>query len=173
VKPELKYGLAAGVAMIAWTLTEFALGIHQTRFALGKFTGWGSEVILLVMLWRLLRLKFATLNRYWLPAWEGMLYGALASFVAGLVFYMFLTVYVNFINPEWPDLYLEWQVAQMRAVGESEPAVRAFVRSVRWMTGPVGLASLTIGLYTLLGGALAAILSLWLNLRQKEPPPIG
>jgi hypothetical protein len=170
VKPELKYGLYGGAAMIGWTLGEFALGIHQTRFALGKFTGWGSEIILLVMVWRLLRLKFARLNRYWLPAWEGMLCGALASVVAGLVFYIFLNAYVNFINPEWPDLYLEFQVAQMRIAGDSELAIRAFVRSFRWMTGPVGLATLTIGLYTLLGAAFSAFLTLWLNLRHKEPP---
>ena len=173
MKPELKYGLLAGAAMIAWTLAEYALGIHQTRFALGKYTGMGSELILLAMVWRLLCLKFAQLNRYWLPAWEGMLYGTFASFVAGMVFYIFLNLYVNFINPEWPDLYLEWQVAQMRAAGDGELAIRAFVRSVRWMMGPVGLAALTIGLYTLLGGAFSAMVTLWLNLRHKEPPHTG
>lgn len=169
MRPELKYGLLGGAAMIGWTLLEYALGLHNTHFALGRFTGWGAEVILLVMLWRMLRVKVERLNRYWMPAWEGMFYGMLASFVAGLVFYTFLNVYVTFINPEWPDLYLEWQVAQMRTAGDTEETIRAFVRSFRWMSGPVGLATLTIGLYSVLGAAFSAMLTLWLNLRRKEP----
>jgi len=173
VKPELKYGLLAGAAMIAWTLLEYAAGVHHTRLALGNYTAWGPEVILLLMLWRLLRLKFATLNRYWLPAWEAGWYGATASLVAGLVFYIFLNVYVARINPEWPDLHLEWRVAQMRAGGESEQTIRLFVRNFRWSLGPVGLAVFTVGLFTLLGGTVSAILSLWLNLRHKEPPDVG
>ena len=173
MKPELKYGLVAGAAMIAWTLLEYAAGVHNTRFALGDYTSWGSEVILLIMLWRLLRMKFALLNRYWLPAWEAGWYGAAASLVAGLVFYCFLNVYLTWINPEWPDLHLEWRVAQMRASGDSEQVIRTFVRSFRWSFGPVGLAAFTVGLYTLLGGAFSAVVSLWLNLRHKEPPQAG
>ena len=173
MKPELKYGLLGGAAMILWTLVEYALGVHNTRFPLGQYTGWGVEIILLVMLWRFLRLKFALLNRYWLPAWEGLLYGALTSFVASLVFCTFLNVYVNFINPEWPDLYIEWQVARMRASGSTEAMVREFVRSFRWMASPAGLAVMTIGLYTLLGSVVSVILTLWLNLRHKEPAHLG
>lgn len=173
MKPELQYGLLGGAAMIGWTLLEYAAGVHNTRLALGNYTAWGSEVILLLMLWRLLPLKFARLDRYWLPAWEAGWYGASASLVAGLVFYIFLNAYVTWINPEWPDLHLEWRVAQMRAGGESEQVIRQFVRSFRWSLGPVGLAAFTVGLFPLLGGAFSAVLSLWLNLRRKEPPPAG
>jgi hypothetical protein len=173
MRPELSYGLLGGAAMVAWTLAEYALGIHNTRFALGQVTGWGTELILLVMLWCLLRHQFARLDRYWVPAWEGMLRGVLASFVAGLVLYTFLNIYVLFINPEWPDLYLEWRVAQLRATGDTEDHVRTFVQSFRWMTGPAGLALLTVGLYPLLGGVVSVVLTLWLNLRHKEPTRLG
>jgi hypothetical protein len=172
MKSELKYGLLGGAAMIVWTLGEYAIGAHNTRFALGEYTAWGTEIILLVMLWRLLRLKFARLNRYWLPAWEGMLYGALASFVSGLVLYCFMNVYVTFINPEWPDVFLVWQVAQMRAAGDTEQTIRAYVSSVRWKTGPIGLPTVIIGLNLLLGAAFSAMLTLWLNLRHKESPVV-
>jgi len=169
VRLEVKYGLIGGACMVAWTLTEYAFGVHNTRFAAGRYTAWGTDLILLVTLWRMMRLKFGLLNRYWLPAWEGMLYGALTSLVAGLVFYIFLNVYLTFINPDWPELYLEWKVAQLRSAGGTETAVRAFVRGFRWTIGPVGLVTMTAGLQTLLGTVVSVILTLWLNLRHKEP----
>ena len=41
------------------------------------------------------------------------------------------------------------------------------------MTGPAGLALVTVGLYPLLGSVVSAVLTLWLNLRHKEPARIG
>ncbi|HVT71689.1 MAG TPA: DUF4199 family protein [Lacunisphaera sp.] len=172
MRRELKYGLLAGLAMIAWTLAEYALGLHNAHFALGRYTGWGTEAILLLMLWRVTQARFAALDRYWMPAWDGMLHGLLAGLAAGLVYYMFLSLYVTLINPEWIDLSLEWQVARMRAAGESELAVRGFVRSFRWMAGPIGLAVLTAGLYAALGAVFSGLVTIWLNLRRKEPPPV-
>ena len=42
-------------------------------------------------------------------------------------------------------------------------------RQILSAAGFIGLATLTVGLYSVIGGAFSAILTLWLNLRRKEP----
>ena len=170
MRPELKYGLVAGLGMSGWTLLEHVLGFHTRRLDLGEITSWGTLVILAASLYFLLRHHLVAGRRYWLPAWESVLYGALASLVAAMVFYIFQGLYHTFLNREWVDLYLEWKVAQKRAAGVGEEEIRAFARSVRWQCSPAGLAVMTLGLHTLFGGLLSAMLSLWLNWRHVEKP---
>ncbi len=169
MRPEMKYGLIAGLGMSLWMLAEFLLGLHTTHLDLNTYTNWGTEVILFVILYLFLRQKMSVLQRYWLPVWEGFLYGALTSLVAGLLFCTFLNIYLRFINPDWPFHYLNWHVAKMRTAGQSEDSIRLFAGSFRWSVTPVGLAVNSIGLYTLLGALVSPVLTMWLNWRRKEP----
>ena len=169
MNPELKYGMIAGSGMSAWMLGEYALGLHTTHLAVSAYTNWGTELVLFVTLWFFLRHKLYQPNRYWLPVWEGMLHGLLASLVAGLVFCTFLNFYFRFINPEWPDLYLAWRVPLMRAAGTSEESIRDFARSFLWSVTPAGLTVHAIGIYTIIGTLASSVLTLWLNWRRKEP----
>lgn len=164
----MKYGLLGGVGMSLWMLAEYFLGLHTQHLKINTYTNWGTEVILVVMLWFFLREKIARFKRYWLPVWEGMLFSALASLVAGLVFCTFLNLYLQFINPNWPFHYLTWRVAEMRTAGASEDSIRDFVGAFRWSVTPLGVAVYSIGLYTLLGVLASPILTLWLNWRRKE-----
>ena len=169
MRPELKYGLIAGLGMSGWLFAEFLLGLHTTRLEIGTYTTWGTEIILVVALWFFLRRKLANLKLYWLPLWKGLLYGTLTSFVAGLVLYIYYSYYLGFLNPEWPDLYINWQVAHMRAHHASEESVLSFAKTFRWSVTAPGLVFNIIGLYTVLGTLASSILTLWLNWRHKEP----
>ncbi len=173
MRPELKYGLLAGTAMSGWVLVEHGLGLHTRHFGIAQYTGWMTVLILLVTLHLLLRRQITRLNRYWLPVWEGVLYGTLASLVAAMVFYMFLVLYLFVIHPAWPDLYLEWQVARYRAAGLSEQQIGEFARFFRWTVSPTGLAAVTLMLYTVGGMLASSVLTLWVNWRHKEPVRTG
>lgn len=167
MRPELKYGIAAGLAMGGWMLVEFWLGLHTTRLDARQYTSWVTDFIPAVMLYLLLKRRVDSPDRYWLPAWEGMLHGLLASFVAALVFYLFLNFYQYFLNPSWVNDQLEWKVAHLRTTGMAEADIRKQIVALRQANGPVGLA-LYIPAYTLLGGCLSALITLWLNWRHKE-----
>jgi len=169
MSPEMKYGLLAGTGMSLWLLAEYFLGLHTRHLEIGAYADWGTEIISLVVLWFFLRHKIAVLNRYWFPVWQGILHGALASLVAGLVFCTFMNCYLHFINPDWPFYYRTWRVTVMRAAGESEASIRSFVDSFNWSVTPAGLAFYTIGLYTVLGATASSAITLWLNWRRKEP----
>lgn len=166
--PALKYGLLAAAGMIAWLLGEYVLGLHGTRIALGHYTSWGTEIGLVLALWRLHHHQLHVGNRYWLPVWEGLLHGALASLVAAMCLYIFFTLYLNFINPFFADNYLEWEVARMRADGKPEEAIRQMVRGFRWSIGPIGLPLVTAGTCLIVSFVASPLLTLWLNWRRKE-----
>ncbi len=169
MRPELKYGLIAGLSMSLWLLLEFLLGLHGQHIEISAYTNWGTESILIVTLWFFLRHKLTTPYRYWLPVWQGLLFGMLTGLIAGMVTYIYYSFYLQYLNPEWPDLYINWQVAQLRAEPISEEKVLVFARSFRWSVTPLGLVTHIIGLNTLLGGLVSCVLTLWLNWRNKEP----
>lgn len=168
-RPEFRYGLIAGISMSAWLLFEFALGLHTRHFAAAGYTHWGTEIILVLVLHALLRHQLRSLGRYWLPVWEGVLHGTLASLVAALVFYVFAAVYVFAIHPDWPDLRLAFDVTTMRERGLPEEHVRGYARLFRAAFSPGGLAVAILGGYTVIGALASSVLTLWVNWRHKEP----
>lgn len=171
--PGMKYGLLAAAGMTAWLLLAFALGLHSRHVALGRYVDWGTEIILVVALWRLTAHLLESKGLYWLPVWQGWMHGLYASLVAAMTFYITFSLYLRFVNPDFPDLYLEWRVAAMRAAGTPEEAVREMARNFRWSMGPIGLPFSVIGFYLLLGFVASPILTLWLNWRRKEGPKIS
>ncbi|MES1167713.1 MAG: DUF4199 family protein [Oleiharenicola lentus] len=167
MQSRLKYGLVAAGGMSAWTLGEYLLGFHNTRLAAGQYSSWGPVVILVLALWRMLHDELYRPGRTWLPVGEGLLYGLLTGLVAAMGYFVFLFLYLNFINPDYADLRLEWQVARMRAAGQSEAAVRAMARGFRWGMGPVGLPATVFSLCLVAALIASPLLTLRLNWRRK------
>jgi len=167
----MKYGLLAAVGMTAWLFCAYALGFHSTHIALAQYVEWGTAVILVIALWRHLRAQVLSPERHWLPVWLGLLQGLYTSLVAAMGFFIAYSLYLHFVHPDYPDLYLEWRVAQLRAAGEAEENIRTIAREYRWSVGPIGLPIVLIGFYLLVGFFASPILTLWLNFRRKEFVP--
>ena len=172
MSPSLKYGLLAAAGTAVWLLLAYALGLHTTHIAIGHYVNYGAEVFLLLALWRVLHRELHAENRYWLPVWLGLLRGMGTALVAAMGVYIFLTLYLTFLNPYYPDHYLDWRVTAMRAAGDPEEAVRAMARAYRWSTGPIGLPLTVAGVYLLFAVVASPLLTLWLNWRRKELAPI-
>jgi hypothetical protein len=169
VKPELKYGLLAAAATALWLLLAWALGLHTQHIGLGHYANYGAELILVAALWHSLHQQVQEKDRYWLPVWLGLIRGMLTGLVAAMGVYIFLSIYLNFLNRDYADLYLEWQVARLREAGEAEEQVRAMARAYRWSTGPIGLPITIGGVYLVFAFIASPLLTLWLNWRRKEP----
>jgi hypothetical protein len=164
----MKYGLFAAAGMTAWLFLAHALGFHGAHIALAQYVEWGAAVILVVALWRMLRWQVLAPERRWLPVWLGLAHGLYTSFVAALVFYIAYALYLRFVHPDFPDLYLEWRVAQMRAAGIAEESIRTLAREYRWSTGSIGLPLTLVAFYLLVGFFASPILTLWLNFRREK-----
>ena len=170
MSPSFKYGLTTGAGCCLWILAEFALGFHTTRPDIGEYSGYFSGVIPLVTLTLLLRQCRAAAPDGTLTLRQGLRAGFQASLVAALVVYGFLLVYHQFINPAGVDLALEWKVAQLRAQGVTESAVREEIVSYRQMNSPLGLVTGTLVGLPLLGGAFSVPITLVLR-RGSAPRP--
>ncbi len=171
--PGLKYGLIAAAGMAASLLVSYALGLHTKHLALGSYTDGVTAVILVAALWCMLHHLLYGANRYWLPVWVGLLQGLFASLIAAMGFYVAFSLYLHFVNPNYPDLYLEWRFAQMRAAGRPESEIGAMARAFRWSMGPTGLPVTILGFYLLVGTIASPLITLWLNWRRKEVAHAG
>lgn len=171
--PSFTFGLLAAGATSLWLLLAYALGLHTQHIALGHYFNYGAEVLLIVALWRTLHRQLHAQNRYWLPVWIGLLQGMFTALVAAMGVALFLSFYLNFINPDYPDLHLEWRVATMRGAEVPEEEVRAMARAYRWSTGRIGLPISVAGLYLFFAFIVSPLLTLWLNWRRKEPGHVG
>lgn len=172
MSPSFKYGLLAAAGTSVWLLLAYAFGLHTTHVAIGHYVNYGAEVFLILAVWRVLHQELHGKNRYWLPVWLGLLRGMGTALVAAMGVYVFLSLYLTFLNPYYPTLHLDWRVATMRAAGEPEEQVRAMARAYTWSTGPIGLPVTVAGVYLLFAFIASPLITLWLNWRRKELAPI-
>jgi hypothetical protein len=167
MRPELKFGLLSGAGVCLWILGEFLLGFHTTRLGIGVYSGYFSCVIPLAALYLLLARKRAAAPDGRLGLGAGVRSGLQAAFISGVIVYGFMLAYSQFINPGWLDHALDWRVAQWRADGMAEVAIREQIRLYRQLNGPLGcLVSLVAGT-TVMGGIFAAGLTLLLRRRPR------
>jgi len=172
MKSELHHGLLAGAGIALWYTLAYALGLHTEHLALGEYSGHVADLILLAALWLLLRAKqrtFGPLFNLRRGLWPGML----ASFVASLVVYCYLSAYNHWINPHWLDHAMQWKVDRLREAGVAEPAIRAEIEFYRSANTPVGLLRTTVLGTTLLGGLMALFLTLVLLWRGARAEKAG
>lgn len=164
----LKYGLSAAGLTNLWLLLAWALGLHSRHIALGHYANYAAEIFLALALWLSLRAYLRDRNFYWLPVWRGLLHGLLTSLIAAMGVSTFLVIYLNFLNPEYRYLHLEWIIGRLRDAGQAEEQVRAIAHSYSWSTGPIGLPITILGTYLIFGFIASPLLTLWLNWRHKE-----
>jgi Protein of unknown function (DUF4199) len=170
MKPELKYGLLAGVGVSLWILVEQLLGFHTTHIAVGEYSGYFSNLIPLTLLFLLLKGRRDAAGGQ-LALGPGLRAGLYASLIAALVVCCFLVAYSQFINPGWMDQALDWKVAQLRAGGVTEMAIREDIRFFRRANSPAGLILTTLAGMTVMGAIFS--LGFTLLLRRWPRPAAG
>lgn len=163
MRPELKYGLIAGAGVCLWIMGEFLLDFHTTRLEIGAYSGFFSALIPLTALFFMLRRQRDSAPDGRLTLWPGVKSGLQAAFISGVIVYGFMLAYNQFINPGWLDHALDWRVAQLRADGVAEPAIRKKIKFYRQMNGPVGTLLRSVGGTTVMGGIYSAGLTLLLR----------
>jgi hypothetical protein len=160
-----------GAGLCAWIFLEFALGLRTTRPAIGFYTGFLSGMIPLAALCLLLRAQSRASGAAPLAWTQSLRAGLHASFVAALLVYAFLLLYINFLNPGWMDDALDWKVAQLRSQDVPEQMVREEIVAFREMSSPLGLAGRVLVSPFATGGLLTVGLTCLLRRRPPSRPP--
>lgn len=109
VKPEIKFGLLAGTALIAWTIAQYMLGFHTTRLHIGYYSGYGMYAFILLALWMGLREKNAD-KGYKMTFRMGIRTGLILLLIAAGTSSAFMFLYDYKINPLWVDSMINFQL---------------------------------------------------------------
>ncbi len=157
---EFKYGLITGAGVCLWLAAEYLLGFHTTHVAIGEYSSYFSNLILLAVLFLLLKQKQSAQPGDPLSLRQGVNAGVFTSFIAAVIVYCFLVAYSQFFNPGWLDYPLDWKVAQWRAQGVTEIDIRKEITFYRLANSPAGLIATLVARMTLLGGIFAVGLTL-------------
>ena len=109
IKPEIKFGFLAGIALIIWTLSQFWLGFHTRYFALGQYGTFGTYILLFVSLWISLKEKQADLAPHFTVR-AGLRTGLIQLTFSGIIATVFMFIYDYKINPLWVENLINWQI---------------------------------------------------------------
>ena len=127
---KITYGLLCGFAMSAWVMIEFALGFHSTSFEIGRYTGYFSIIIPIVLIFSALREKQSLSNGV-LSVKVGIETGFNIAIISSIIFTIFLYFYNNHINPDWIGRMLDWQRKNLILSGASDDEIEAFMTQNR------------------------------------------
>lgn len=108
LKPEVKYGLLAGFALVVWTLTQYFLGFHTIRFGYFNFDFYGLLIILFISLFISLKEKKADLGGHF-SIRQGMRTAMFQLFLTALISCVFMFIYDYKLNPLWIEELVKWQ----------------------------------------------------------------
>ena len=168
MRPEFRFGLAAGLAAWLWLALEEVLGFHTTRLQAGDYGTWVLPLIQLAMLGLLLRDAHRREPLGRLEPWHAAVGSLLTSVVFAVLLYAGLVATLQFVNPGWLDRMLVWKVGLMRAHGIHEDIIRTFIVATREAYSPLGLARTCFLLCPLAGMAAGLVFCIALNLTWER-----
>jgi len=108
MKPEIKFGVLAGISLILWTLVQYALGFHTIYFRAGQISGYGVYVILFVSLWLGLREKKEDYQGHF-SVRHGMREAVLQLMITATLASAFQVIYDYKINKLWVEELVNWE----------------------------------------------------------------
>lgn len=150
MRTEYRYGIACGLGLSGWVLTEYALGFHTTSLEIGQYSGYFSVIIPAVLIFSALRGRQLSLQGR-LPAAEGISIGFHIAIISAALFTLFMLLYNSVINPEWIDGMVEWQRRKLILGGATDDQIEQFMDHNRTINNPFGQAVMSFIATTGLG----------------------
>jgi hypothetical protein len=168
MRPELKFGLTAGLAWWFWLGVERVLGFQTTHLRAGEYGAWMIEVIQFVMICFLLRAAHRQMPMGRLEPLQAALQSLTTSAILAALAYIGSVALFIFLDPDWLTRMLTWKVSQLRDAGVTEEAIRTYIVATRQAYSPLGLAESLFIITPLVGAGLGTIVSILLNLRWEK-----
>lgn len=119
MKTELKWGLITGLGVAAWIIAEYFLGFHSELMEIGKFTGYFAIIIPLLTYYFGLREKRDKVLGGKISFARAFGSGLLMSLITSIILTIFMFVYVEFINPDWFESGVAYEMRRLEEAGYS------------------------------------------------------
>lgn len=110
IKPEIKFGVIAAVALIAWTVVQYMLGFHTDKFELNYISTWGTLAILFFAVQPAIKEKQQDLGKQF-SLRLGLRTGLILLLIASTIASGFMFIYDYKINPLWVEKMVDWQIS--------------------------------------------------------------
>lgn len=137
MKIEYRYGIFCGTGLCLWVLAEFAAGFHTTALEIGQYSGYGSIIIPLAVIYTAMQ-EHQRFTGSLLSVRSGINIGFPVAIISALIFTLFMYLYNNYINPGWIDAMVEWQRRKLILSGASDDAIEEFMNHNRRMNNTIG-----------------------------------
>lgn len=111
------YGFLITLATVIWTMTLFMLGYHSENIAMGQKLGWLGIIISVVGIALGMREYRNEVGQGVMSYGRGLGTGMLITLWSTLFSSIFNVVYFKFINPNFSEMMLQFQLAEMEAKG--------------------------------------------------------
>lgn len=148
LKTALKFGFFAGLIMTVIGFVSLALsGGENPDYGTGEILGYTSMVLSSVMVVvGIYQYREKTLGGT-IGFGKALKLGTLISIVAGLMFVLFDVVYVQAVNPDFMQEYMDYTVAQMEADGATQTEIDAMIAEYEAFQGPMGAVMMEVVMF--------------------------
>ena len=119
MKTDLNWGLITGIGVAAWILVEYILGFHSENMEIGKFTGYFAVIIPLLTYYYGIREKRDQYLDGTITFGRAFGSGILISLITSVILTIFMFIYVEYINPEWFESGVAYEMQKLEAAGYS------------------------------------------------------
>ena len=164
---KLKYGIAFGLAFIAWTMIIFLTGLDTTYIHIGYYSDY--LVMILPSVFTFLAIKADIKNSHiQYKLIKGIKTGWLVNFVGYLIYIPFLIIYHHFINPDWLKYLLELVENNLVAQHVMQDVINQKLEIIKQQSTNVNfiLYGFFFGVL-IVGGVLSVISTLIIRKRKK------
>lgn len=122
----LRYGLLFGIALgIGFFVSYLIFGNDPNNFSKGEVVGYSVMIISAVAVVYGIKDYKENVNNGELSFLSGFGIGAGISAIAGLIFGLYMMIYLKWLNPTFTETYMKYSEEQIRMSGVSDEVMQA------------------------------------------------
>jgi hypothetical protein len=165
----LLYALVMAVAQIVVNLISFFLGYQTDRMSSGGWFGFVQlAVSILVLVLGIKAVRDEQEGKY-MTYGKGVGTGVLIVLYSTIIGVIYSYIHLTYINPNFPDYFVEASRTKWVAAGMSESAMENAEKGVRWFTRPLVWSAFGAIMSIVFGTVISLLVAIFL----KRNPPDG
>lgn len=171
MKPVIfRYGLYAGLAIIALTAIHFFVVMPNSSWETSEFAGYLTMILSMIFVFMGIRYYRDHVNNGFLSFKDGLKLGALIVLAPAVCFGLFDVFYTEVINPNWGDEYFGYYVGKIKAStppDRIEEELQKLEKNKELFSNPfIQFSLMAVTVYVI--GLIVTIISA-LTLRRRKP----
>jgi low temperature requirement protein LtrA len=159
----LFYGIVFALGNIVLTLVGFFLGFQTDKMAQGRWFGFLSFVVMIVVLWIGIRAAREEAKDKSLSYGRGVGIGTLIALYGGIIGAIYGFIHFTFINPNFADYVVDAARQQWIAKGMSDSQMDTAEKFTRMFTKPAISTVMGIIVTPIIGAVISLVLAAFLK----------